>query len=103
MDFLKDISAEELTEDQRKIIELIGTEAYYKLVEAFGGRSVYIHKKDSFARAARNEDIRKKFDGGNYRQLAFEYCLTEVAIRQIVAELDKEMKAKPIDGQEALF
>jgi Mor family transcriptional regulator len=103
MDFIKDIAAEELTEDQRKIIELIGTDAYSKLVEAFGGTTVYIHKKDGFSRTVRNEEIRKKFDGGNYKQLALEYCLTEVAIRQIVAKIDEEMKTRQIDGQEDLF
>ena len=63
---------------------------------------IYIHKRDSFRRAARNEEIRRKFDGGNYRQLALEYDLSEVTIRQIVEDIDKEMRAMPIDGQQLL-
>ena len=100
---LKDIDLEELPEDQRNLANLIGLEAFSKLVEVYGGLLIYIPKRDGFIRAARNEAIRSKFNGSNYRKLAIEYNLTEVAIRMIVSDIDKEMRARPIDGQANLF
>ncbi|NCB52452.1 MAG: DNA-binding protein [Clostridia bacterium] len=103
MDILKDIELDELPQEQKNLINLIGAEAFSALVDVYGGMNVYIPKKDSFVRATRNEEIRRKFDGCNYRKLAIEYGLTETAIRLIVAEVDQEMRKKPIDGQVALF
>lgn len=103
MDYLKDMDIEELPEEQKNLVALIGVEAYSKLVDAYGGTMIYIHKRDSFIRASRNEEIRRKFDGTNYKKLASEYNLTEVAIRRIVEEIDREMRTRPIDGQESLF
>ena len=103
MEELKEIISQALSDDQRNILELIGPEAYAKLVEVYGGTVVYIQKKDSFVRFARNEEIRRRFDGSNYKRLALEHNLSEVAVRQIVADIDRVMRARPIDGQESLF
>ena len=57
----------------------------------------------AFDRAARNEEIKKKFTGGNFRELAFEYDLTEVQIRSIVSDIVREVRARPMEGQQTLF
>lgn len=88
-----------LSEEQRDLIETIGMDAYKKLVERYGGCSVYICKRDTLHRAARNETIRQKFDGSNYRSLAKAYSLTENAIREIVAAKSREIKEMPLEGQ----
>lgn len=103
MDELLEIIPQTLPEDQRRILDLVGPEIYAKLVEAYGGLTIYIPKKDSFLRTARNEEIRRKFNGTNYRSLATEHNLSEVAIRQIVADIDHQMRTQQIDGQEDLF
>lgn len=103
MDELMEIIPQALPEDQRRLLDLVGPEIYAKLVEVYGGMSIYVLKKDSFVRTARNEEIRRKFDGSNYRRLAIEYNLSEVTIRQIVADIDHNMRTQQIDGQEDLF
>jgi Mor family transcriptional regulator len=102
MEDLKEIIPQALSEDQRRILELIGPEAYAKLVEVYGGMTIYIQKRDSFVRAARNEDIRRRFDGSNYKRLAQEHNLSEVAVRQIVADIDQKMR-QPSSDQERWF
>ena len=103
MDVFKDIDLAELPAEQRALAELIGVTAYTKLVKKYGGLSIYIPKQDGFIRSARNAEIRRKFDGHNYRQLAMDYDLTEVMVRGIVAEIDQVMRTSQIDGQESLL
>lgn len=97
------IRASDLNEEQLQLAELIGLDNFKKLVLTFGGLNLYIPKKDSFNRAARNEEIRRKFTGSNFKELAAEYDLTEVQIRSIVSDIVREVRARPIDGQVNLF
>lgn len=97
------IRASDLNEEQLQLAELIGLDNFKKLVLTFGGLNLYIPKKDSFNRAARNEEIRQKFTGANFKELAAEYDLTEVQIRSIVNDIVREVRARPIDGQVNLF
>lgn len=71
-------------EQQKEIAEIIGIEAYRKLVEHYGGSHIYINKSDTVTRPDRDEEIRKKFNGTNCRQLAKEYNLSEPTIRNIL-------------------
>lgn len=85
MDINKLISITQLrSEQQKEIAEVIGIEAYRKLVDYYGGSRIYIEKSDTITRPDRNTEIKKKFNGGNYKQLAKEYKLSEETIRRIV-------------------
>ncbi|MDO4720726.1 MAG: Mor transcription activator family protein [Peptostreptococcaceae bacterium] len=75
------------TADARRLAEIVGIENYIKIVEQFGGLALYIPKRDTLLRKIRNHEIRSKFNGTNYKELALEYNLTEVSIRTILAEL----------------
>ena len=97
------IRPSDLSDDQLQLAGLIGMDNFKKLVLTYGGMSLYIPKKDCFDRAARNEEIRKKFTGGNFRELAYEYDLTEVQIRSIVSDIVREVRARPMEGQQTLF
>lgn len=90
----KIISIYQLNGEQRELAEVIGLEAYKKLVERYGGSHVYINKADTITRKKRNSEIKEKFNGSNYRELAREYNLSEVTIRTIVHE-----KNYQIEGQ----
>lgn len=63
-------------------------EAAFAVVEAirheFGGSPIYINKGTSFDLQPRDEEIWRKFNGHNYTELAREYKLTEVRVREIV-------------------
>ena len=80
----KIVSPEQLSGKCRELADVIGLEAYKKLVQHFGGSYLYINKPDTVVRSERNAEIRQKFDGSNYLQLAQEYKLTENRIRSIV-------------------
>lgn len=75
------------SEQQKEITEIIGIEAYRKLVEHYGGSSIYINKYDTITRPERNDEIRRKFNGSNYRELAKEYGLSETGIRKIINKI----------------
>ena len=67
-----------LTEDDRQLIGIVGTEAFLRLIDTYGGGNVYIPKNDRFERYARNKAIVAEFDGYNFRELAQKYHLTEI-------------------------
>ena len=49
-----DIYEEDLTPEQRDIYDCIGSQAYEKLVQRYGGLSIYIAKADSVIRSSRD-------------------------------------------------
>lgn len=99
MDIDKLTSADQLRSDQRELAEIIGLEAYKKLVVNYAGSFLYIQKIDSVLKDLRDEEIREKFDGGNYGSLAREYDLAEATVRDIVAEKRKQLRSAPLEGQ----
>lgn len=99
MDLLDRVQIENLDEEQRTLAELIGLGAFKNLVRAFNGTSIYIPKIESLEKTVRDELIKEEFDGGNYKELALKYGLTETWIRNIVLDKAKEIRARPIDGQ----
>ena len=49
------------------------------------------------------KQIREEFDGYNFKELAGRYGLTEVRIRSIVSDKMREVRTRPMDGQQSLF
>jgi len=94
-----DIYEEDLTPEQRDIYDCIGSQAYEKLVQRYGGLSIYIAKADSVIRSARDEKIRRDFNGYNFKFLVNKYNLSERTIRSITAEIRQEKQNAPIEGQ----
>ena len=103
MDLLDKIQMENLDEEQKALAELIGLESFKNLVRAFNGTSIYIPKIESLEKTIRDKMIKEEFNGGNYKELALKYGLTETWIRNIVLDKAKEIKARPIDGQISIF
>ena len=61
-DILDDVTLEHLSavsEEQRDIAEIIGLEAYRRLVEYAGGGFIYITQSKTLSRVLRDEEIRK--------------------------------------------
>ena len=108
MGLLDHVKIENLDEDQRKMVELVGLDGFKSLVRAFGGTTIYIPKAESLERAARDQKIREEFDAihvhqteisrGNYRELAAKYGLTERWVRFILFgkldNLDDDMEGQ---------
>jgi hypothetical protein len=63
---------------------VIGIEATKRLIRAFGGDAIYIPKKGTLLRKARNRRILKAFSGDNYKELSKKYKLTINRIHQII-------------------
>ena len=83
---IEDITLEQLNGDQHDLAELIGIDAYKKLVKYYGGGFVYVCKADTVMKINRNNEICDKFNGYNYRELANEDNRSEKAIREMSAE-----------------
>lgn len=96
---IEKITPERLSGDQKELAEIIGIEAYRKLVANYGGMSVYICKAETVLREFRNAEICNSFNGFNYRELAKKYNLSEKTVREIISCRD----AEPIDGQMSFF
>ena len=91
---LDELKMEDIADGQQKALaELIGIENYKKLVEVYGGSSIYVYKRDSFLRTLRDKKIKEEFKG-NYKELAQKYNLTEMAIRNIVGEQNAIMQGQ---------
>ncbi|MDR3019882.1 MAG: hypothetical protein LBU66_03145 [Treponema sp.] len=73
----------DLSGDFEQLEGLIGTEAAYKIAEAFAGTTIYIPKH---ILTIKNYNlIRKKFKAGStYRELSIEFNYTETHIRNII-------------------
>ena len=70
--------------EYRDIAEELGLDTFLQLTSLCGGLSLYIPKRESLERDARDRDIRARFDGGNYRALAAQFRLSERQIRKII-------------------
>ncbi len=86
MDIGKKVLFEDLEEDDRELAELIGVENFIKLVQNYGGGSIYLKKLETVTRKVRDREIKSKFTGFNYSELAREYRLSEKMVRNIIDE-----------------
>lgn len=84
LDIEKIVSLDQLSSDQRELAETVGLEAYRKLVANYGGMSLYIPKRGIIPKEVRNKEIKKRFNGSNYRELARKYDLSEMTIRRVI-------------------
>ena len=103
MSLLDEITLDDLDLEQRELAECIGLEAYKKLVGNYAGSNVYVRMPDKLTVNLRNNEIKKKFNGYNYRELAIEFNLSEVSIRRIVSPVLVAVKAAPLPEQTSFF
>lgn len=99
MDIDKLTSIDQLRENQKELAEILGIEAYKRLIKHYGGMPIYVQKADSVMKDTRDIELNEKFDGSNYKELAREYGISEMTIRDIVAPKRRELKIAPLKGQ----
>lgn len=92
-----EIHPDDLSPAQREVADLIGFENYLKLIDVYAAETIYIPKRDSFERIARNQRIVEEYNGDNLKALA------KVTVRAIVDEKRREIRARPLDGQMSFF
>lgn len=92
-DWLKEIDFEKyLTEDMKKLLELVGLDVFIKLVERYKGRSLYI-TSDPF-RGAKPIYVLKNFDGKNVKKIARDLGVTTKTIYIYVKEHREKTRDK---------
>lgn len=84
MNLLDELTLDDLQDEQKELAEIIGLEAYKKLISTYAGSFIYICKADTITANIRDRRIRKAFNGYNYRDLAQQYNLSENSIRRIL-------------------
>ena len=99
-----DVTLDDLNEEQLQVVEVIGLEAYKRLIHYYAGTSIYIPKFSEIERRKRNEKIRIEYEkNGDIKALALKYGLSEIQIRTIFGDLFKNKKIDPYEGQVTLF
>lgn len=73
-----------LPEEYQQAAEVIGIDSFLKLCKHYGGTNLYIPKKDRVTRHIRDVQIKKDFDGANYKEISRRYRLSESHVRKIV-------------------
>ncbi|MFV0497471.1 MAG: Mor transcription activator family protein [Candidatus Fimivivens sp.] len=100
MDNIHDkLKVEQLPQNQRELAELLGMRVYVELTRRFGGETIYIQKYSELLKTPRNVEIKQKFDGYNFVELAKEYDLSERYIRELVSDITTQVRSRPMEGQ----
>lgn len=81
---MTEIKSKDVPEKYQQLVAAIGFENFLQLSCSFGGTEVYIPKSDMLVKAIRNDRIKQEFNGGNYKELALKYNLSESQIRNII-------------------
>lgn len=105
MDMWNDVTKEDFgtdDDDMALLVDVVGLEITKKIIETFGGDSVYIPKPESVIRMGRDrriyqEHVEKHI---NLRELAARYNLTPRHVRQILKhqkQLHREIKEEQME------
>lgn len=93
MDYIDfDIEYDSLNEDQKILYDCVGEMVFKRIINVLGGGDIYIPLRKSLSKLSRNEQIKRDFDGDNYKELAKKYKLTTRTIRGIVDKRDNNIK-----------
>lgn len=95
-DWIEEKDIKKLPDSYKEIISIIGLEHTLALAVQYQGIPIYLHKIDKTLQMMRDEKILKEFTGGNHKELARKYNLTETRIRQILAQ-DHSQESNQLD------
>lgn len=82
------LEPEHVPEDIAWLCEIVGMEQFLEIIDTAGGEFVYLPKRQTLEQPLRRDAICREYDGGNTRQLARKYGLTERRVRAILKEDD---------------
>ena len=103
-ELLELLQLEDLQGEAYELAELIGIEAYRKLVDRYGGTGrMYIPQADTLLIPIRDRLIREEYNGYNVYELCKKWDLGESMVRTIIRDKIRELRQAPIDGQVSLF
>lgn len=95
-ELLQLLTLEDLSGESRELAEVIGMEAFIKLVEVYGGTGrMYIPQADTLLIPVRDAKIRKEYDGTNLYAICRKWDLSEGTVRRIVQKKSRELRRAP--------
>ena len=83
-DVLGYVEREDLPEGSRELVDIIGIDLVLELIDYCGGSGLYLPSKGSVIKSARNRIIKRDFDGGNIKELAAKFEISDVQVRNIL-------------------
>ena len=78
------ITKEDIPEILQGLVDIMGIEAFIQLIKQYGGSSLYIPNENSVLKPIRNRLIKQYFNGHNYKELAKEFKISEMQVRNII-------------------
>ena len=78
------LTKEDVPEILQGLVDIMGIEAFIELIKQHGGSSLYIPNENSVLKPIRNRLIRQYFNGHNYKELAKEFKISEMQVRNII-------------------
>ena len=78
------LTKEDVPEILQNLIDIMGLEAFIELIKQYGGSSLYIPNENSVLKPIRNRLIKQYFNGHNYKELAKEFKISEMQVRNII-------------------
>ena len=78
------LTKEDVPEILQGLVDIMGIEAFIELIKQYGGSSLYIPNENSVLKPIRNRLIKEYFNGNNYKQLAKEFKISEMQVRNII-------------------
>lgn len=97
------LTLDDLDGNDLNLAEVIGIDAFRRIVKTYGGATVYIPKADGLILPLRNDLIIREYDGTNIFELSRKWGLTERRIQDIVREKSDEIRNRPIEGQTTFY
>lgn len=90
-EFYKVIASNNLglvSEHFKDILELIGFDAFFKLIFYFGGSQIYLPTFKSMFKECIKKELVEEYNGSNMYSLSVKYGISERVIRNWVRELN---------------
>ena len=78
------LTKEDVPEILQNLVDIMGIEAFIELIKQYGGSSLYIPNENSVLKPIRNRLIKQYFNGHNYKELAKEFKISEMQVRNII-------------------
>ena len=85
-----ELSTEHVPEDLIWLCDIVGITSFLEIIDTAGGEFLYLPKRQTLEAPLRRAAICREFDGGNFKQLARKYGITERRVRMIVKECGEE-------------
>lgn len=77
-------------QEYQLVAEVIGFDSMLKLAESYQGQGIYFPRLNKVFQSIRDELIMQEFTGGNHRELAAKYGVTERWVYQIIKKRKEE-------------